>query len=103
VQKRHEEIPTGCYIDGSSGTTIQFMLDVITMASNLGFKVPEYELEYVSEYLETENDNKVKYWDLVEWAEYYSDKAIIWMNKRSAPHFMWEMKDRKLNLMRTGE
>lgn len=103
MKKEHEEVPTGCYIDGSSGTTIQFMLDVVTMASNLGFRLPDGELEYVSDYLETENDNKAEYWDLVEWAEYYCDKAVAWMNKRSAPHFTWEISDRQLHLFRTGE
>jgi hypothetical protein len=89
---------TGCYIDGSHISSIDFALAVIDFAINNGFEIDIEQYNKDKEWLSSDEDEEDKYLDIVDALDWTYQDAIDFLNDTAPDNLIWTVEDQSLFL-----
>ena len=93
---------TGCVIDGSHMSSIDFTTAVIDLAIDAGFEIDEEQYRADIWWLDSEEDDEDKLIAIQDALDWTYEDALDYLNEHTRPGFVWVVRDQSLYLM-TGD
>lgn len=92
-------VETGCYIDGSHRSTLEFTALVIEMAHDYGFEM-DWDI-FLSDmsWLESKQDDEDRELEILDSLDWTFEDALEYLNTNTRPGFVWVVEDQSLFLM----
>ena len=90
---------TGCYIDGSHRSTVEFMCLVIEMAHDYGFELDWEQFIADMNWLESGESDEDKKIDIIEALDWCYEDALEYLNDNTREGLVWLVEDQSLFLM----
>lgn len=95
------DVETGCYIDGSHRSSLEFAALVIELAHDYGFEL-EWD-QFVADMNWLESDevdvNDERHFDIIGALDWTFDDAIDYLNANTREGLVWVVEDQSLFLM----
>lgn len=89
---------TGCYIDGSHWSSIDFSLAVIDFAVDRGFEIDNEQYNKDKEWLIDSDDDEYKYLEILDAIDWTYQEALDYLNTISPAEYAWIVEDQSLFL-----
>lgn len=97
------DVETGCYIDGSHRSSLEFMCLVIEMAHDYGFEM-DWDI-FLSDmaWLESKQDDEDRELEILDALDWTYDDALEYLNSNTRENFCWIVEDNSLFLVEISE
>ena len=90
---------TGCYIDGSHRSSLEFMCLVIEMAHDYGFELDWDQFVADMNWLSSDEVDEDRHYEILDAIDWTYEDAIEYLNTNTRPGFVWVSEDQSLFLM----
>ena len=94
---------TGCYIDGSHRSSIEFTALVIEMAHDYGFELDWDRFVDDIEWLRSEEDDEDRMLDILDSLDWTYEDALGYLNEQTRKGLVWVVENQSLFLEMTND
>jgi hypothetical protein len=94
---------TGCWIDGSHRSSLEFTALVIELAHDYGFELEWDQFVADLNWLSSDEVDDERHFEIMEALDWTYEDALDYLNENTRPGFVWVVRDQSLFLMTDEE